>query len=48
MTNKYTGKILILDDDPFILKLLKHMLTSLVFNQVTTYDNGYCSRLGAA
>ncbi|MFQ3220994.1 MAG: EAL domain-containing protein (putative c-di-GMP-specific phosphodiesterase class I) [Paraglaciecola sp.] len=40
MTNKYAGKILILDDDPFILKLLRHMLTSLGFNQVTTYDNG--------
>jgi len=40
MTNKPTPKILILDDDPFMVKLLEHMLTSLGFNQLISYDNG--------
>jgi len=40
MTNKSTLNILILDDDPFMLKILVHILTSLGFNQATTYDNG--------
>jgi EAL domain-containing protein (putative c-di-GMP-specific phosphodiesterase class I)/FixJ family two-component response regulator len=40
MTNNSTLKILILDDEPFMVKLLEHMLTSLGFNQVTSYDNG--------
>jgi EAL domain-containing protein (putative c-di-GMP-specific phosphodiesterase class I)/FixJ family two-component response regulator len=40
MVNTLTLKILILDDESFMLKLLEHMLTSLGFNQVTAYDNG--------
>jgi EAL domain-containing protein (putative c-di-GMP-specific phosphodiesterase class I)/FixJ family two-component response regulator len=40
MTNKSTLKILILDDEPFMVKMLEHMLTSLGFNQLTSYDNG--------
>jgi EAL domain-containing protein (putative c-di-GMP-specific phosphodiesterase class I)/FixJ family two-component response regulator len=39
-SNKSTLKILILDDEPFMLKLLEHMLTRLGFNQLTSYDNG--------
>ncbi|MFT6895708.1 MAG: EAL domain-containing protein (putative c-di-GMP-specific phosphodiesterase class I)/ActR [Paraglaciecola sp.] len=40
MTYKSTLSILILDDESFMLKLLKHILNSLGFNQLTTYDNG--------
>ncbi|MDO9424031.1 MAG: EAL domain-containing response regulator [Methylobacter sp.] len=40
MVEKSTIKILVLDDEPFILKLLAHMLTSLGFNQVATCDSG--------
>ncbi|MFQ3235395.1 MAG: EAL domain-containing protein (putative c-di-GMP-specific phosphodiesterase class I) [Paraglaciecola sp.] len=40
MININMLRILILDDEFFLLKLLKHMLTSLGFNEVTTYDNG--------
>lgn len=40
MTNNSTLKILILDDEPFMLKLLEQMLTRLGVNQVTTYGNG--------
>jgi EAL domain-containing protein (putative c-di-GMP-specific phosphodiesterase class I)/FixJ family two-component response regulator len=40
MANISTLKILILDDEPFMLKLLEHILTSLGFSQLTSYDNG--------
>lgn len=40
MNEKYTIKILVLDDEPFMLKLLTHMLTKLGFPQVTTCDSG--------
>ena len=40
MADKSAFKILILDDDLFMLKLLEHMLTCLGFSQVTAYDNG--------
>lgn len=33
-------KILVLDDEPFMLKLHRHMLASLGFIQVTTCDSG--------
>ena len=35
-----TTQILLLDDDPFMLKLLVHMLARLGFTQVVGYDNG--------
>ncbi|CAN5467572.1 EAL domain-containing response regulator [soil metagenome] len=38
--NKATLKILVLDDEPFMLKLLAHMLVKLGFSSVTTCDNG--------
>jgi EAL domain-containing protein (putative c-di-GMP-specific phosphodiesterase class I)/FixJ family two-component response regulator len=34
-------KIMVLDDEPFMLKLLGHMLTKLGFIQVTTYGSGH-------
>ena len=37
---KSTIRVLVLDDDPFMLKLLGHMLADLGFTSVTTYDNG--------
>ena len=38
--NKSTIRILVLDDEPFMLKLLGHMLANLGFTSVTTCDNG--------
>ena len=38
--NQHTIKILILDDDPFVLKLLSRMLGNLVYTSVVTRDNG--------
>jgi EAL domain-containing protein (putative c-di-GMP-specific phosphodiesterase class I)/FixJ family two-component response regulator len=35
--------ILVLDDEPFMLKLLAHILARLGFTQVTTYDSGYAA-----
>jgi EAL domain-containing protein (putative c-di-GMP-specific phosphodiesterase class I)/ActR/RegA family two-component response regulator len=40
MITKSSLKILILDDDHFMLKILVHMLARLGFNHLTTYDNG--------
>ncbi|PKH04386.1 hypothetical protein CXF72_01190 [Psychromonas sp. MB-3u-54] len=40
MINSSPLNIMILDDECFMLKLLKHMLTNLGFNQLTTHDNG--------
>lgn len=38
--NKSTIRVLVLDDEPFMLKLLGHMLADLGFASVTAYDNG--------
>jgi len=38
--NQHTIKILVLDDEPFMLKLLGRMLANLGYTAVTTYDNG--------
>ncbi len=38
--NKSTLRILVLDDEPFMLKLIAHMLVGLGFTSVTTCDNG--------
>lgn len=40
MMQKFTNKILVLDDDPFILKLIAHMLESQGCTSVATRDNG--------
>jgi EAL domain-containing protein (putative c-di-GMP-specific phosphodiesterase class I)/FixJ family two-component response regulator len=40
MTKNYEIKILVLDDESFMLKLLDHMLASQGFIQVTTCDSG--------
>ncbi|MDD2915120.1 MAG: EAL domain-containing response regulator [Gallionella sp.] len=40
MTNKLTIKILVLDDEPFALKLTSRMLANLGYNSVTLCDNG--------
>jgi len=40
MTDHTTLRILALDDEPFMLKLLSHMLARQGFIQVTTCDNG--------
>ncbi|MHB8166823.1 MAG: EAL domain-containing response regulator [Sulfuricella sp.] len=40
MTNEITIRILVLDDEPFMLKLLGRMLANLGFVSVTTCDNG--------
>jgi EAL domain-containing protein (putative c-di-GMP-specific phosphodiesterase class I) len=40
MTEKPAIKILVLDDDPLMLKLLSHMLDKLDFQSVITCDNG--------
>jgi EAL domain-containing protein (putative c-di-GMP-specific phosphodiesterase class I)/FixJ family two-component response regulator len=41
MVDKSEFRILVLDDEPFMLKLLSHVLTNLGFSQVTTCDNGH-------
>ena len=43
MPEKSILKILVLDDEPFMLKLIAHMLASLGFKQVTTCDNGHAA-----
>lgn len=40
MVEKSEIKILVLDDEPFMLKLLSRMLTNLGFNQVKTSESG--------
>ena len=40
MVNKSAIKILVLDDEPFMLELLERMLVNLGFSSVTTCDNG--------
>lgn len=40
MVDKSALRILVLDDEPFMLKLLGHMLARLGFSQVKTCDNG--------
>ena len=40
MTNNSTTKILVLDDDPFTLKLLARMLENSGYTAVSTCDNG--------
>ncbi len=40
MTDIAATRILILDDDPFILKLLQRMLANLGFSSVSSYENG--------
>lgn len=40
MTNKTTIRILVLDDEPFMLKLLGQMLASLGYSSVMLCDNG--------
>jgi len=40
MTDKLTLKILVLDDDPFTLKLLARMLANLGYNSVVLCENG--------
>lgn len=40
MVTPSAAKILVLDDEPFMLKLLAHMLANLGFDAVVTCDNG--------
>ena len=40
MLKKYASKILVLDDDAFMLRLLKRILGNLGFTSVATCDNG--------
>lgn len=40
MKNIKSIKILVLDDEQFMLKLLNRLLTNMGFNQVFTFDNG--------
>lgn len=40
MIEKYAIRILVLDDEPFMLKLLGHMLFNLEFTSVLTCDSG--------
>jgi EAL domain-containing protein (putative c-di-GMP-specific phosphodiesterase class I)/ActR/RegA family two-component response regulator len=40
MVDKSTLKILVLDDEPFMLKLISHMLVGLGCGQVTAFDSG--------
>jgi EAL domain-containing protein (putative c-di-GMP-specific phosphodiesterase class I)/FixJ family two-component response regulator len=40
MTEKYAIKILVLDDEPFMLKLLGRMLANQGYTSVALYDNG--------
>jgi EAL domain-containing protein (putative c-di-GMP-specific phosphodiesterase class I)/FixJ family two-component response regulator len=41
MSEKSAIKILVLDDDPFMLKLLGHMLANLGFSQVMTWGSAH-------
>lgn len=40
MTNQYETRILVLDDEPLLLKLLARMLANLGYTSVTTRENG--------
>jgi len=40
MVEKSAVRVLVLDDEPFMLKLLSHMLANSGYTQVTTCDNG--------
>lgn len=40
MLKKHASRILVLDDEPFMLKLLSRMLGNLGFTSVSTFDNG--------
>lgn len=40
MVEKSAIKILMLDDEPFMLKLIGHVLANLGFTQVTSFDSG--------
>lgn len=40
MSNKFTSKILVLDDDTFVLKMISHILEGLGCTSVTICDNG--------
>lgn len=40
MVEKSAVRVLVLDDEPFMLKLLNHMLAKQGYTQVTTCDNG--------
>lgn len=40
MTDKLSARILLLDDEPFVLKLLARMLANLGFTAVATCENG--------
>lgn len=39
--NKVDVNILILDDDPFMLKLLGHLISAIGYEQVSSYTNGH-------
>jgi EAL domain-containing protein (putative c-di-GMP-specific phosphodiesterase class I)/FixJ family two-component response regulator len=41
MVEKSAIKVVVLDDEPFMLKLLNHMLAKLEFTLVTTCDSGH-------
>lgn len=43
MIDKSAIRILALDDDPFMLKLLVHVLSRLGFDQVITHDDGHAA-----
>ena len=43
MIEKSAMRILVLDDEPFMLKLLGHMLANLGFSQLITCDSGRCA-----
>ncbi|HJV93063.1 MAG TPA: response regulator, partial [Azonexus sp.] len=43
MMDKSTIRILVLDDEPFMLKLLAHTLAGLGFSQVSTCDSGHAA-----
>ncbi|MHB1053874.1 MAG: EAL domain-containing response regulator [Thiobacillus sp.] len=44
MVEKFAIRILMLDDEPFMLKLIGHVLANLGFTQVTSFDSG-CAAL---
>ncbi|MCK9607480.1 MAG: EAL domain-containing response regulator [Methylomonas sp.] len=43
MTVKAAIKILVIDDDPFMLKLIGHLLNTLGYRRVTSCDNGWAA-----
>lgn len=45
MVEKSEVRILVLDDEAFMLKLLGHMLAKQGYTQVTTFDNGQAALL---